>query len=202
MTRFVYANPSLCTGCDACVDACTEVHKAKGLAEQARITIIRTDDGSTPIVCRQCENAPCARVCPTDAILIGKNSITLDESKCIGCKFCVIACPFGAVALAAPGANASASPAPMVAAAKAEENMAALGVNSGAPKATGKIAAKCDLCEDVDGGPSCVKACPTKAIFLVDDKAMRRSVTAKRNTAIKNMPFMENPDAKKKSAAS
>jgi hydrogenase-4 component A len=197
MTRFIYANPSLCTGCDACVDACLESHKAQGLAEQARITIVRTEDRSAPVVCRQCENAPCAAVCPTNAIVIGKNAIELDEEKCIGCKFCVIVCPFGAIALAMPGTQARGAAVPLVAAAKAEENMAALGMNAGAPKTTGKIAAKCDLCETAAEGPSCLKVCPTKAIFLVDDKTMRRAVTAKRSAAVRNMPFMENPNAKK-----
>ncbi|RJX32185.1 MAG: 4Fe-4S dicluster domain-containing protein [Oxalobacter sp.] len=193
MTRFIYANPSLCSGCDACVDACTESHKTRGLQDQARITIVRNGDASTPVVCRQCENAPCAQVCPVGAITIGKQAIELDEEKCIGCKFCVIACPFGAIVLSVSTKVVSAD-----AAAKGDDAGAMpLNVNAGIPKPNGKIAVKCDLCGSAEKGPACVQVCPTKALFLVDDKLMRKSVNAKRAAAVNFMPFMENPGGKK-----
>ncbi|HOD29101.1 MAG TPA: 4Fe-4S dicluster domain-containing protein [Syntrophales bacterium] len=52
-----------------------------------------------PTTCQQCEDAPCVAVCPTGAMhddsLI--NRVAWDEVKCIGCRMCTLACPFGAV---------------------------------------------------------------------------------------------------------
>ena len=47
--------------------------------------------------CMQCENSPCLSVCPTGATYRRADGIIMiDQSKCIGCKYCVLACPYGA----------------------------------------------------------------------------------------------------------
>lgn len=47
--------------------------------------------------CNHCENAPCARICPTQATYINEDGImVMDSSKCIGCKGCIAACPYNA----------------------------------------------------------------------------------------------------------
>jgi carbon-monoxide dehydrogenase iron sulfur subunit len=55
---------------------------------------------SVPTTCEQCEDAPCALVCPTAAMHTDPrlNRVAWDETKCIGCRMCSLACPFGAVA--------------------------------------------------------------------------------------------------------
>lgn len=52
-----------------------------------------------PTTCVQCEDAPCVAVCPTGAMYEDPsgNRVAWDEAKCIGCRMCTLACPFGAV---------------------------------------------------------------------------------------------------------
>ena len=50
-----------------------------------------------PTMCQQCENAPCVSVCPTGASYRDPetNIVLVDKEKCIGCKYCMMACPYG-----------------------------------------------------------------------------------------------------------
>jgi Fe-S-cluster-containing hydrogenase component 2 len=54
-----------------------------------------------PMLCQQCEEAPCIAVCPKDAFsrdpALGR--VTLNYDLCIGCKMCVTACPFGGMGI-------------------------------------------------------------------------------------------------------
>ncbi len=50
-----------------------------------------------PVVCQNCEPAPCVELCPTGALSKGRaGGIELDKSKCIGCRVCSEICPYGA----------------------------------------------------------------------------------------------------------
>ena len=97
-----------CVGdCTACVDACAATN---GLTDNGRPTTdaqwIRkvqvTDPGTghvahMPIMCQHCGNAQCVEVCPTGASLKRADGIVLvDKHLCIGCRYCVMACPFKA----------------------------------------------------------------------------------------------------------
>jgi hydrogenase-4 component A len=78
MNRFVIAEPQQCIGCNTCMAACTEVHKAEGLQSHPRLLVTRIGQQTAPILCRHCEDAPCARVCPVNAITHGEHAIELN----------------------------------------------------------------------------------------------------------------------------
>jgi dimethyl sulfoxide reductase iron-sulfur subunit len=50
-----------------------------------------------PILCMHCQNAPCLEACPTGATYRGEGGLVLvDDNRCVGCRYCIIACPYEA----------------------------------------------------------------------------------------------------------
>ena len=95
-------NPLKCTGCGDCEQACAAKHEHTDDIEKSRIRIIRGNDGDgfcLPSTCQHCENPPCLAVCPQEAIYrdLELDGVLIDTKRCIGCKMCVTACPFGAM---------------------------------------------------------------------------------------------------------
>jgi molybdopterin-containing oxidoreductase family iron-sulfur binding subunit len=95
------------TGCTACVQACNDEHgirshgREKSDAQWIRKVRLRdTTTGretSLPLMCQHCEDAPCVEVCPTGASFRRADGIVLvDKHSCIGCRYCMLACPFKA----------------------------------------------------------------------------------------------------------
>ncbi|MGD2144063.1 MAG: 4Fe-4S binding protein [Anaerolineae bacterium] len=89
-----------CVGCQSCMFACTRRIGDGGLAE-SRIEVRSAAGmrrGFVVIVCRACTDPPCARVCPTQALVTRDGGgVRLKSERCIGCGHCVEACPLGAV---------------------------------------------------------------------------------------------------------
>jgi len=188
MNSFVIAQPSQCIGCNTCMAACTLAHQQQGLVAQPRLTVMRDDDTTAPVLCRHCEDAPCAKVCPVDAIHLTNSSVQINEALCIGCKLCGLACPFGAIT---PAACAPEGVPRMF-----EHHIAPARLNE-MPCSTPNmppflkwdvgvkvVAVKCDLCHFRDTGPACVEACPTKALYLVSDDALEGANKAKQRQTI------------------
>ena len=104
MTRYgMLINTKKCVGCSACRIACQMKNHLD--PEESFIKYHEIETGEYPNVyneivptqCRHCEDAPCAAVCPTHATYITDSGVVLvDEEKCIGCKYCMAACPYGA----------------------------------------------------------------------------------------------------------
>jgi len=169
INKFVIANPEVCIGCATCMSACYNSAYERGKLAVPRLHVTRTKSGVMPNQCRQCDDAPCANVCPVGALRIGKDSIELYEEICIGCKMCTLACPFGAI-------QAQAEFMPSVD--YLFEPILNLGLESeiGAKS----IAVKCDLCEGRNDGPACVEACPTGALMFVNTSLGSKDIIAKK----------------------
>lgn len=98
--RLVVVDPDLCVGCMSCMFACSRRFPDAGLSKAA--IHVRSvggfERGFVVIVCRACPDPPCAKVCPTNALIRRKGGgVILNASACIGCGNCVEACPFGAI---------------------------------------------------------------------------------------------------------
>ncbi|MEN8181783.1 MAG: 4Fe-4S dicluster domain-containing protein [Myxococcota bacterium] len=93
--------PEKCTGCRQCELACSWVQGGSFQPARSVIRVHVFDEQASfaPYTCFQCEEAWCMQACPVNAIDIDEVSgakIVLDE-VCVGCKLCVIACPFGTI---------------------------------------------------------------------------------------------------------
>jgi Fe-S-cluster-containing hydrogenase component 2 len=90
-----------CTGCHQCELACSYRKLEKFSPCDSRIQIVTSEDRclSIPVVCLQCKDAPCIRVCPVGAIQLdtGTGAYTVDADRCFGCRMCSLVCPFAAI---------------------------------------------------------------------------------------------------------
>jgi carbon-monoxide dehydrogenase iron sulfur subunit len=89
-----------CTGCRECELACSVFHTGASNPSRSRIKVIKWEwEGLyLPMTCQNCEKPFCVEVCPTKACHVdpGMNRVIIDSNLCIGCKTCILACPFGA----------------------------------------------------------------------------------------------------------
>ena len=187
MNRFIIADAQKCIGCRTCEVACVVSHQrdqdcsgVSAMRFAPRIRVVKNDELSTATLCRQCEDAPCAAVCPVNAINRVDGAVQLNESLCVSCKLCGIACPFGAIEFSGSRpldmpANANTPLAPAAPPAPAR-------VSSLLDWVPGlrAIAVKCDLCHFDDQGPACVRTCPTNALMLVDSRDIAQASKRKR----------------------
>ncbi|MGK9171965.1 formate-dependent uric acid utilization protein AegA [Yokenella regensburgei] len=182
MNRFIMANSQQCIGCRTCEVACVmahnhEQHVVSPAHFHPRITVVKRQQERGVVTCHHCEAAPCARSCPNGAISRINESVQVNQDKCIGCKSCVVACPFGTMQiLVDPSGNDRV-------------------------KAT---AHKCDLCVDRPAGPACVQHCPADALRLVTGEALndiarkRRLRAAGQQALADHEPKAERKDNKVK----
>lgn len=188
MNRFVIADPKLCMGCHTCEAACSETHRHHGLQSMPRLRVMLNANESAPQLCHHCEDAPCATVCPANAITRVDGAVQLNESLCVSCKLCGIACPFGAIEFSGSRplnipANVNSPKAPPAPPAPARVSTLldwVPGIRA--------IAVKCDLCNFDEQGPACVRTCPTKALRLVDSRDIEQASKRKRELTM-NISF-------------
>ncbi|MEM2455393.1 MAG: 4Fe-4S dicluster domain-containing protein [Candidatus Bathyarchaeia archaeon] len=103
----IIVDPSKCSGCRVCEAICSLINEGIFNPTKSRIKVIRMIKGSpagllysVPVVCQQCEEAYCQKVCPVRAIYRNnKGALVVDEQKCIGCRLCEAACPIGAISV-------------------------------------------------------------------------------------------------------
>jgi protein NrfC len=97
-------NQSRCIDCEKCLEACIMTNNVPDYGY--RTTILQRDVPDAigqkrefiPVLCNQCNNPPCVRACPTKATYKSKETgiVMMEYKKCIGCKTCVVACPYNA----------------------------------------------------------------------------------------------------------
>jgi len=148
-----------CSGCIACMLACSLVHEGSTTPSLSRIQIIQNSFIGFPedielAICRQCPYPACVQACPTGAMQVDPvngNVRRVDESLCSGCRDCIDACPL--------------TPSRVIW--NHDKN----------------IATKCDLCVaaphwiykgGTDGKQACVEVCPMRAIKLVKELPQQR----------------------------
>ncbi len=104
----ILIDTNACTpDCTACVDACAAefglTRHGRPLSDPQWIRKLTVTDPGTgnsrsfPVMCQHCEHPPCVDVCPTGASFKRPDGIVLvDRHICIGCRYCIMACPYGA----------------------------------------------------------------------------------------------------------
>jgi len=111
MGKMMVVDIDKCTGCGVCELICSFKHAGEFNPLKARIhvTPFLQYEIAIPVVCQQCEEPWCARICPAGAITAeidettGARIVEISEEKCVGCKMCMLACPFGNIVISAKG---------------------------------------------------------------------------------------------------
>jgi electron transport protein HydN len=170
---FVQSNADKCIGCRTCEIACAVSHSepkantagaARGVFVP-RLFVMVADGVSAPVQCHHCVDAPCRNVCQMSAISRENGRTVVDTARCVGCKLCLMACPFGAIEFVPlPAGTRPIFPG------ETEQ-----------PEAWARQrfqrASNCDLCVHRPEGPACVETCPEKALELVDPAMDRNRKT-------------------------
>ena len=144
-------------GCNDCVTACNKENGLSGgtlPTDSQWIRKIEIKDISSgretslPMMCQHCEEPPCVDVCPTGASFKRADGIVLvDKHRCIGCRYCMMACPYKARSFVHEPLHDQ---------------------KPDVPRGKGTVES-CTLCvHRIDKGqqPACAQACPNKAILF------------------------------------
>jgi cGMP-dependent protein kinase 2 len=170
-TDVLLIDEKLCVGCDNCERACADSHE--GLSRLDREAGKTYAHLHVPTSCRHCEHPHCMADCPPDAIHRGPDGEVFIDDSCIGCGNCLRNCPYGVIRME----KVPPKKPPLLA-----WLLAGIGPGPGEPPKkwtekrvsaeTPKRAVKCDMCAGIDGGPACVRACPTGAAIRVAPEQM------------------------------
>lgn len=88
MSKILMISPKKCNDCKTCEAVCPSSAVDVISFEEAEISV--------PVMCMQCEDAACMKVCPQEAISRDEfDAVVVDQYKCIGCKICISACSLG-----------------------------------------------------------------------------------------------------------
>ena len=154
---------SRCKNLRKCQSACNHMHNVH--PGQNWIKVHSMQDGEheapywEPTTCMHCDEPPCVKVCPVDATFKRQDGIVLiDNNRCIGCRFCMAACPYSTRVFnwEAPVPDSSSNK--------------EYSCETSLPQKKGTVS-KCDFCPDMTRMgmlPHCVSACPNGVFFFGD----------------------------------
>ena len=167
-TDVLLIDETLCVGCDNCEKACADSHD--GLSRLNREAGRTYAHLHVPTSCRHCEHPHCMADCPPNAIKRGPDGEVVIDDTCIGCGNCERNCPYGVIRMdSVPPPKPSllnwllfgSGPGPGEPSKKWRKKQIVEGAEQP------KKAIKCDMCSGIEGGPACVRACPTGAAIRV-----------------------------------
>jgi len=105
MSKAILYDATKCIGCRQCEQACAtenglpyddKIAAQEVTSAHKYTTILTKDDKFMRKMCMHCEDPACASVCPVGALQkTALGPVTYDKSKCMGCRYCMAACPFG-----------------------------------------------------------------------------------------------------------
>ena len=165
-----YCDEERCIECNGCSIACAEAHDLPvGISRRKVVTLDEGIEGkefSVSVACMHCTDAPCEQVCPVDCFYIREDGIVLhDKDTCIGCGYCLYACPFGAPQFPRDGAfgtKGAMDKCTMCAGGPEETNSAKERELYGQNRiAEGKV-------------PACAAMCSTKALIVGDEQEVTK----------------------------
>ncbi len=155
---------SRCKNLKKCQSACNHMHQLHGEQNWIKVYPMKDADHTAPYwlpsTCMHCDEPPCVKVCPVDATFKRQDGIVLiDSDRCVGCRFCMAACPYSTRVFnwEDPGLS---------------EEIASQDYNceTSMPQKKGTVG-KCDFCPDMTRMgmlPHCVTACPN-GVFMFGD---------------------------------
>jgi carbon-monoxide dehydrogenase iron sulfur subunit len=101
LAKKLVINEEKCTACRRCELACSMKNAGEFNPLASRITaaVFLDENFYLPVVCQQCDTPYCLEICPAGALQRNETTgaVVLDEKRCIGCRMCIMVCPFGGV---------------------------------------------------------------------------------------------------------
>jgi len=155
---------SRCKNVKACQASCNHAHHVQDAQNWIKVYPMQDAQKEAPYwqptTCMHCDEPPCVKVCPVDATFKREDGIVLvDSDRCIGCRFCMAACPYSTRVF-----NWGEPDLPVDIADKPYNPETSL------PQKKGTVG-KCDFCPDMTRMgklPHCVSACPNGVYFFGD----------------------------------
>lgn len=101
LKRVIVKSAEVCSGCGYCEIACSLEHLHAINPKKSRVKVVDVHEQAVtyPLICRQCEKPACQAICPVQAFYLDEKTgvLKVNFDQCIGCGYCVEACPFGAI---------------------------------------------------------------------------------------------------------